>query len=111
MDEDEGGLRATKSGQVKKRKPKTKAPRVPLESLTLEQRYDEITRGIRTGSRKLRELEMSVAAAEDLARDHGCTSLELRIGSRGLVEEHSRKAQGWTSMGMALDSVVFVKQL
>jgi hypothetical protein len=52
-----------------------------------------------------------LAAAEDLARDHGCTALELRIGSRGLAEEHSRKAQGWTSLGMALDSVVFVKPL
>ena len=52
-----------------------------------------------------------LAAAEDLARDQGCAGLELRIGSRGLAEEHSRKAQGWTSLGMALDSVVFVKPL
>jgi hypothetical protein len=50
-----------------------------------------------------------LGAAERLARDLGCTGLELRLPSRGLADEYSVKAQAWTSLGMALDSVVFVK--
>lgn len=50
-------------------------------------------------------------AAEKLARDLGCTGLELRLASRGFADEHSGKAHGWTSLGLALDSVIFVKPL
>ncbi|HXG81775.1 MAG TPA: hypothetical protein VNJ05_08235 [Sphingomicrobium sp.] len=50
-------------------------------------------------------------AAEKLALELGCTGLELRVGSRGFADEHNAKAQGWTSLGLALDSVIFVKPL
>lgn len=49
--------------------------------------------------------------AEALARDLGCTGLELRLASRGFADEHSSKAHGWTSLGLSLDSVVLVKPL
>lgn len=50
-------------------------------------------------------------AAEKLGRDLGCTGLELRVGSRGLADEQSSKARGWTALGLALDAVIFVKPL
>lgn len=52
-----------------------------------------------------------MAAAEDLARSLGCTGLEVRVGSRGLANPSSDKANGWVTLGVALDSVVFVKPL
>lgn len=52
-----------------------------------------------------------LAAAEDLAVKLGCTGLELRVGHRGCADTDSPKANGWTSLGLALDSVVFVKAL
>lgn len=48
-----------------------------------------------------------LAAAEDLARDLGCTGLELRVGARGIADPGAQKVQGWVSLGLALDSVVF----
>jgi len=50
-------------------------------------------------------------AAEKLARDLGCTGLELRLASRGFADEHSAKAHGWTGLGLSLDSVILVKPL
>ena len=50
-------------------------------------------------------------AAEQLARDLGCTGLEVRVGSRGFADPGSEKAAGWTGLGVALDSVIFVKPL
>ena len=50
-------------------------------------------------------------AAEKLAHDLGCTGLELRLGARGFADQHVAKAQGWTSLGLSLDSVIFVKPL
>jgi hypothetical protein len=50
-------------------------------------------------------------AAEDLARSLGCTGLEVRVGARGMVDGGSSKATGWVSLGLALDSAVFVKGL
>lgn len=50
-------------------------------------------------------------AAEKLARDLGCKGLELRLASRGFADEHSARAHGWTSLGLSLDSVIFVKSL
>ena len=50
-------------------------------------------------------------AAEKLARDLGCTGLELRLASRGFADEHSAKAHGWTALGLSLDSVILVKPL
>jgi hypothetical protein len=55
--------------------------------------------------------QVLLAAAEKLGRDMGCTGLELRLGSRGLADEHSSKAHGWTTLGLSLDSVIFVKPL
>lgn len=52
-----------------------------------------------------------LAAAEDLAWKLGCTGVELRVGRRGFADADSPKAQGWTSLGLELDSVVFVKAL
>jgi len=50
-------------------------------------------------------------AAEKLARDLGCTGLELRLSARGFADGCSARAQGWTSLGLSLDSVIFVKPL
>lgn len=50
-------------------------------------------------------------AAEKLGRDLGCTGLELRVSARGLADEHSSKAQGWTALGLSLDATIFVKPL
>lgn len=52
-----------------------------------------------------------IAAAEDLARSLGCTGLEVRIGQRGCAHAESPKARGWLSLGLELDSVIFVKPL
>jgi hypothetical protein len=52
-----------------------------------------------------------MAAAEELARSLGCTGLEVRIASRGFAEPDSPKADGWLALGLALDSVIFVKSL
>jgi hypothetical protein len=52
-----------------------------------------------------------LAAAEELARSLGCRGLELRIGKRGLADDGTPKAAGWTSLGLDLDSVIFVKPL
>jgi hypothetical protein len=52
-----------------------------------------------------------MGAAEDLARSLGCTGLEVRVGSRGFADPNSNKASGWVSLGVALDSVIFVKPL
>jgi hypothetical protein len=50
-------------------------------------------------------------AAQELARSHGCAGLELRVGHRGFTDPACQKAEGWMSLGLALDSVVFVKSL
>lgn len=50
-------------------------------------------------------------AAENLGRDLGCTGLELRLTSRGFADEHSARVHGWASLGLAMDSVIFVKAL
>ncbi len=52
-----------------------------------------------------------LAAAERLALDLGCTGLELRLASKGLADDNSAKTQGWTSLGLSLDSVILVKPL
>jgi hypothetical protein len=52
-----------------------------------------------------------LAAAEDLAFKLGCTGLEVRIPHRGLTDSDSPRVSGWTSVGLDLDSVVFVKPL
>jgi hypothetical protein len=52
-----------------------------------------------------------MAAAENLARSLGCTGLEVRVGSRGFPDPGSGKASGWLGLGLALDSVIFVKPL
>jgi hypothetical protein len=52
-----------------------------------------------------------IAAAEDLARSLGCTGLEVRVGQRGLAHASSPRARGWLTLGLALDSVIFVKPL
>ena len=51
------------------------------------------------------------SAAEALAREKGCTAIELRLDSRGYVDHSTVKAQGWASLGHSLDTVVFVKSL
>ena len=50
-------------------------------------------------------------AAERLALDLGCTGLELRLAAKGFVDGNGAKTEGWTSLGLALDSVIFVKPL
>lgn len=55
--------------------------------------------------------KLLMATAEKLARHRGCTGIEVRIGARGIADEHGAKAHGWTSLGLALVSVIFVKSL
>ena len=50
-------------------------------------------------------------AAEKLGRDLGCTGLELRVGARGIAEDDSAKARGWTALGLSLDAAIFIKAL
>ncbi len=52
-----------------------------------------------------------LAAAEELARQLGCAGIELRIGARGIADSGSPKLQGWASLGLDLDSVVFATAL
>lgn len=52
-----------------------------------------------------------IATAEKLARHRGCSGIEVRIGARGIADEHAARAHGWTSLGLALVSVIFVKTL
>lgn len=52
-----------------------------------------------------------MTAAEKLARSLGCTGLEVRVGQRGLACADSPRAAGWLALGMALDSVIFVKSI
>lgn len=51
------------------------------------------------------------AAAEDLARQLGCTGVELRIGARGIADAGSSKVGGWIALGLDLDSVVLAATL
>jgi hypothetical protein len=50
-------------------------------------------------------------AAEALARERGCTAVELLIGSRGYADGSSSKAQGWNLLGHQLTGVVFRKEI
>ena len=50
-------------------------------------------------------------AAVELARSLGCTGFEVRVGARGFADAGSSKASGWLGLGLALDSVIFVKSL
>ena len=50
-------------------------------------------------------------AAEKLARDLGCSALELRLSSRGFADPQSARAEGWASLGLSIDSVIFIKPL
>ena len=50
-------------------------------------------------------------AAEALARREDCTAIDLRLGSRGFADARAGKAEGWTSLGHSLGSVIFTKQL
>lgn len=52
-----------------------------------------------------------LAAAADLAVKLGCTGIEVRIPHRGLTDAASTRVSGWTTLGLELDSVVFVKPL
>lgn len=52
-----------------------------------------------------------MAMAEKLARQLGCTGIEVRVGGRGMADPDSAKASGWLALGMTLESVVFVKSL
>ena len=50
-------------------------------------------------------------AAEVLAREQGCTAIEVRLDSGGYVDHTTVKAQGWIDLGHTLAAVVFVKFL
>jgi hypothetical protein len=61
--------------------------------------------GVGAGRRALHE------AAEDIARERGCASLELRAPSRGYMDDQSSRGRTWAALGYRGDSVVFVKSL
>lgn len=50
-------------------------------------------------------------AAKTIARERTCTSLEIRLGSRGYIDGQSARARAWSILGHQPDSVVFVKPL
>lgn len=50
-------------------------------------------------------------AAEAIARDQGCTAIEVRLDSCGYVDQTTAKAQGWVNLGHRPAAVVFVKFL
>jgi hypothetical protein len=52
-----------------------------------------------------------LAAAKELAKELGCTGIELRIGPRGIADAASPKVGGWVSLGLDLDSVMFATKL
>lgn len=52
-----------------------------------------------------------LSAAEDLARQLGCTGIELRIGAKGMADAGMPKVRGWISLGLDLDSVIFAMTL
>lgn len=52
-----------------------------------------------------------LSAAEDLARQLGCTGIELRIGAKGIADAGMPKVRGWISLGLDLDSVIFATTL
>jgi hypothetical protein len=52
-----------------------------------------------------------MAAAEERARMLCCTGIEIRTAARGFADSNSQKASGWLALGLALDSVIFVKPL
>jgi hypothetical protein len=54
--------------------------------------------------------KLLMAIAEIFARRSGCTGIEVRIGSRGIVDSGSTKVAGWLDLGLALESVVFTKR-
>ena len=55
--------------------------------------------------------KLLMAIAQKLARERGCTGIEVRIGSRGIADADSSKAGGWRELGMGLESVVFVRSI
>jgi hypothetical protein len=50
-------------------------------------------------------------ALEVIAGARGCSNLSMEVERRGYAEPDSPKARGWESLGLALSSVAFVKQL
>ncbi len=50
-------------------------------------------------------------AVEVLALKQGCTTIEIRLDSRGYADGGATKAQGWLNLGHSLDAVVFTKTL
>lgn len=52
-----------------------------------------------------------MAAAEERARLLGCAGIEVRTSARGLAEAGVDKAVGWLALGLAVESVIFVKPL
>ena len=50
-------------------------------------------------------------AAEALARRENCTAVDLRLAGRGYADMATSKADGWTSLGHNLGSVIFTKPL
>ncbi len=52
-----------------------------------------------------------MAAAEERARLLGCTGIEVRTSARGIADAGCDKAAGWLALGLALESVIFVKPL
>lgn len=50
-------------------------------------------------------------AAEAIARERACASLELRLQSRGYMDDQSAKARTWTILGYRADGAVFVKSV
>jgi len=52
-----------------------------------------------------------MSAAEERARQLGCTGIEVRTGARGFADAGSPRASGWLALGLALDSVIFVKSI
>jgi hypothetical protein len=51
------------------------------------------------------------AALDDLARKKGCEVLMVSLDAKGLSSPRSRRRQGWESLGLAAETIEFVRQL
>jgi hypothetical protein len=51
------------------------------------------------------------SALDELAREKGCGVLMVSLDAKGLSSPHSRRRHGWESLGLAAETIEFVRHL
>lgn len=51
------------------------------------------------------------AALDELARQKGCEALMVSLDAKGLSSPRSRRRRGWESLGLAAETIEFVRHL